>query len=296
MSKHPVTQSLDIFHGLSHELPKGLPSSVKKVVTVHDLIFFRYPEFYNSIDVLIYKAKVRSACQQADIIIAISDQTAQDIVEFLKIDLSKIRIVYQGSHPQFSRHTTGEERKQVKEKYNLPNNYILNVGTIERRKNIKVVVEAMARMPAEKRIPLVIIGKPTTYYTEVMKLVATLKLQDWIHIKSDVAFSDFPAIYQSAKVFVYPSLFEGFGIPIVEAIHSRVPVITSIGSCFEEAGGPATRYVNPLDSDQMSVVLEEILNNDTLIKSIVEQSEKHVLQFSQQEVSRHLMDIYNEIV
>ncbi len=296
LSRLPTVRSLDIFHGLSHELPKGLPTSVSKVVTVHDLIFFRYPEFYNPVDVLIYKAKVRSACEMADIIIAISKQTEQDIIEFLKIDKAKIRVVYQGTHPQFNRRATQEERSRVKVKYNLPEDFILNVGTIERRKNIKVVIEAMAMMPTEKRVPLVIIGRPTTYSSEVLESVSTHQLQEWVHIKPDVAFSDFPAIYQCAKLFIYPSLFEGFGIPIVEAIHSGIPVITSTGSCFEEAGGPASRYVDPKDRDHVRVALEELLHNDTLRKSIVEQSEKHVHQFSQQEVSRHLMDIYREIV
>jgi glycosyltransferase involved in cell wall biosynthesis len=131
-----ATKSLDIFHGLSQELPFNLPGRVKKVVTVHDLIFLRYPKFYNPIDVAIYKVKVKSACQRADLVIAISSQTAQDIIDFLKIDAGKIVVVYQGIHPNFKRHISEEEKKIVREKYNLPSKFILNVGTIEQRKNV----------------------------------------------------------------------------------------------------------------------------------------------------------------
>ena len=118
-------------------------------MTVHDLIFIRYPELYNPLDVFIYKAKVKAACQQADKILATSIQTKSDIVDFLNIDPAKIDVVYQGCHPSFKRKFSAAEIEKIKTKYKLPESYILNVGTIEERKNVLLLVKALSRLPKD---------------------------------------------------------------------------------------------------------------------------------------------------
>src|SRR6187549_1970294 len=130
-----IKEKISIYHGLSHELPFNIPKSIRKIVTVHDLIFLRYPQFYSRIDVAMYKAKVEYACRIADKIIAISKQTRDDLVQLLSVDESKIEVVYQGCHPNFKTIHTPESIKAAKAKYNLPEQYMLNVGTIEERKN-----------------------------------------------------------------------------------------------------------------------------------------------------------------
>ncbi|MFZ6008844.1 MAG: glycosyltransferase family 4 protein [Bacteroidota bacterium] len=295
ISSHSVTKSLNIFHGLSQELPFNLPFPVKKVVTVHDLIFFRYPEFYNPIDVAIYKRKVKSACERADKIIAISRQTADDLNEFLGVDDSRIEIVYQGSHPIFTKEVPADELKQVKQKYHLPDRYILSVGTIESRKNLELLVRAIAPLPLEVSIPLVVVGRPTKYLEKVRAIARDLKVLHRVVFVHQASFQDFPAIYQGARVFVYPSLFEGFGIPLIEAIKCRVPVITSTGSCFSEAAGPDARYVDPQNPQELTRELERVLTDENLRTEMIAKSSEYIKKFEPEAIAKELFKVYSSL-
>lgn len=292
ISQHPTMEALDVFHGLSHELPIGLPAHVKKIVTVHDLIFIRYPEFYNQIDIWIYKSKLLHACRNADKIIAVSKQTASDLTEFLHVDPKKIEVVYQGCHSNFKTKLSSQEIASVKTKYQLPSEYILNVGTVEARKNILVLVKALAQIPEGLRLPLVVIGKHTTYYQTVVEEATKLGVIKDIKFLNNVPFIDFPAIYQGAKVFVYPSLFEGFGIPLIEAIESGVPVITSKGSCFIEAAGPSAKYINPLDPAELKETLMAVLSDSALQSQMVLEGTEYIKKFTPQVISSNLIKAY----
>lgn len=289
-------KNLDLYHGLSHELPLSIPAHIASVVTVHDLIFIRYPELYNSIDVRLYKAKVSSACGRADRILATSHQTKQDIVEFLKVDPAKIDVVYQGCHVNFSRHFSVEEINAVKAKYRTPESYVLHVGTIEARKNMLLLVRALASMPENERMPVVVVGRPTRYKEQIVDVARELKVDKLIHFLHGVSFLDLPAIYQGASVFVYPSFFEGFGIPIVEALESNVPVIAATGSCLSEAGGPGSMYVNPNDAEGLAYHLRTLLSNDDLRKSMITSGREHLKNFRPEVIARELIEIYKETV
>jgi len=292
----PAVGKLNIFHGLSGELPIGLPGSVRKVVTVHDLIFLRFPELYNPVDRLIYKLKVKSACTNADKVIAVSEQTARDVVEYLEIDPEKIKVVYQGCHPNFRIQRSQADIDTAKRKYNLPNDYILYVGTIEKRKNLGLLIEALALLPADMKIKLVAVGKKTSYFNEVEKLVHSKKVQNLVNFYHNIDFADLPLIYRGAKIFVYPSHFEGFGIPIVEAIESNVPVITSTGSCFNEAGGLDSIYIDPNKSDELAFQLERLLRDTELTRVITEKSNNFVKKFHPEPIARDMMTIYNSLL
>lgn len=258
----PSFKKLDIYHGLSHELPVNIPSYIKKFVTVHDLIFYRYPEFYQTIDVLIYKQKLNSACQRADKIMAISEQTASDLISFLKIPSEKIKVVYQGCHDQFRNVASFDERNFIKVKYKLPDKYLLNVSTVEERKNTLGLVKALALIPASQRIPLLIIGRHTKYFKKVNAFVQSSGLSNDVIFIDKVEFFELPAIYQMATAFIYPSMFEGFGIPLLEAAESSVPIITSTGSCFKEAAGKDAVFVDPLHSNDLASAIIEMSNTD----------------------------------
>jgi glycosyltransferase involved in cell wall biosynthesis len=284
--------NLQVYHGLSQELPLDLPDRVKKIVTVHDLIYFRFPQFYNAVDVAIYKAKVKSACQRADRIIAISNQTAQDLVHFIHVDPAKIDVVYQGCHPNFKRIIDVDEVLRVKKKYNLPDQYLLNVGTIEERKNLIVLVQAMAQLPDLQRLPLVVIGRPTKYFEQVRNEAQRLGVLKHIIFLHQTAFVDFPAIYKGALVFVYPSLFEGFGIPLIEAITCGVPVITSTGSCFSEAAGPSAKYADPSNPDDLAAQLKIVLSDAALRQEMVKQSGLFIRKFEPEVIAADLDRIY----
>ncbi len=296
VSKDPSVGELELFHGLSQEIPLGLPRKVRSVVTVHDLIFYRYPQYYNPIDVAIYKAKVASACKRADRIIAISEQTADDIVNFLKISREKICVVYQGCHPTFKVRASPEFRASVKRTYNLPDRYVLNVGTIETRKNLVLVVKAMSLLPPQDRPKLVVVGRSTAYRDTVVQIANNAGVAADIVFLEKVPFKDLPVIYQMADAFVYPSEFEGFGIPILEAIESGVPVIAATGSCLEEAGGPDTLYTDPRNHEQLADHLRSVLDDTTVRQRMVERSREYARKFSPERVASDLMREYTALL
>ncbi|WP_276374683.1 glycosyltransferase family 1 protein [Chryseolinea sp. H1M3-3] len=295
VSREATVKKLDVFHGLSQELPVGLPTKVKKVVTVHDLIFIRYPELYKKIDVAIYKAKVKAACSKADKIIATSKQTADDIIDLLKIHPSKIEVVYQGAHPNFKKCFSQEQIHSIKTKYNLPQQYILNVGTIEERKNAIVLVKALTLLPKELRKQIVIIGRPTNYKNKIVEEAKNLGVAEWIIFLHDVPFTDLPVIYQGAAVFVYPSFFEGFGIPIVEALESSVPVISALGSCLTEAGGPGSIYIHPDSEEELAFQLRRVLGDVQLRTEMITSGKKYVEQFEPKVIAKKIHFVYKTI-
>ncbi|MBX2916418.1 MAG: glycosyltransferase family 4 protein [Cyclobacteriaceae bacterium] len=282
-----------IFHGLSNELPITKPRSLKTVVTVHDLIFKRFPEYYKAVDAQIYTWKLKNACASADVVIAISQQTASDLQEFLDVPASKIKVVYQGCHPNFKILATNEQKLYVQKKYNLPQQFLLCVGTLERRKNALTLVKALAGL--KDSLPLVLVGKATEYTKEIRNFVETNNLQHRVFMHHDVSFADLPTVYQLAQVFIYPSLFEGFGIPIIEAIVSGVPVITSTGSCFAEAGGSGVIYVNPTSEDALAAQIELLSSSTDMRSRMISISQEYVRQFEPAVIAQNMMQVYQAI-
>jgi glycosyltransferase involved in cell wall biosynthesis len=281
---------LNVFHGLSNELPWRKPAGVRTVLTVHDLIFLRFPEYYGVFDVEIYKWKLKHSCRTADCIVAVSHQTATDLHEFLGVDPSKIVVVHQGCHPSFYREFSPEAIEEVRSKYGLPKEFLLFVGTLEKRKNAGLIIKALARL--KSRLPVVLAGKPTKYVAELEELVTKYSLQDRVKFVYNAAFADLPAFYQAASIFLYPSVFEGFGIPIVEAIASGVPVITSNGSCFSEAGGPDCIYVNPSNPEELADSITMVLDNSDLRSTMIDASRHYIEKFNPRVIAGELMKVY----
>lgn len=286
---------IQLYHGLSHEIPIGIhKTEIRTVVTIHDLIFLRFPQNYRLIDRLIYKWKTKYACQHADRIIAISHQTKQDIIELFKIDPYKIEVIYQSCDDAFKSQATEETKKLIQEKYNLPHHYILNVGTIETRKNLLSLVKALTDI--DRRYKLVVIGKKTSYFKIVEQEIQRLGLQNRIMFLQNVPFTDLPTIYQMASVFTYPSVYEGFGIPIIEALYSNIPVVAATGSCLEEAGGPDSLYVHPEDFKGLSMAVNKILANPSLKKEMCEKGQVYVQKFNNEHIAKQLMQFYLKTV
>ena len=288
-------RKLDIFHGLSNELPWSIKRcGVKSVVTIHDLIFLRYPEYYPFIDRQIYTIKFRHACQVADKIIATSESTKQDIISFFGTDPKKIQVVYQTCDPVFSIPVSLEKKDEIKNKYNLPDRYILYVGTIEKRKNALTLVKAYLK--EDIVIPLLIAGKPTDYLVEINEYLKQNPSGDRIIFRHEIESVDLPALYQSAALFVYPSVFEGFGIPILEALYSGIPVVTSTGSCFAETGGDAALYCNPNDAEEMGTLITNILKDQDLIKTMKKKGFAHAQKFNEENVAANLLRVYLNVL
>ncbi|WP_181304419.1 glycosyltransferase family 1 protein [Rufibacter sp. XAAS-G3-1] len=286
---------VQVYHGLSNELPYGLDRSrTKLVVTIHDLIFLRFPELYPTIDRYIYRKKFKDACDAAHQIIAISEQTAQDLEEFFGVGREKVQVVYQDCDPVFQQISGKEAQNAVRQKHGLPEQFILCVGTLERRKNQLHLLKGWHA--AGTPIPLVFIGRKTEYYKEMQAFIQQHSLEKKVLFLPYIPFQELPIIYQLATLFVYPSIFEGFGIPIVEALNSGVPVITSTGSCFSEAGGPATRYVSPAHADALAQAILEVLSSPDLQKQMVKQGLDHAQTFRPQVTIPALHQVYEQVL
>ncbi|MFC6998408.1 glycosyltransferase family 4 protein [Rufibacter roseus] len=287
--------AIEVYHGLSNELPYGLDrQKTKLVVTIHDLIFLRYPELYLPIDRYIYRKKFKDACDAAHQIVAISQQTAQDLEEFFGVPQEKVQVVYQDCDPVFQQFFEKEAKNEILRKYNLPSEFILCVGTLERRKNQLLLLRSWHKAGAS--VPLVFIGRKTEYFKEMQAYLAKHQLEDKALFLPYIPFQELPVIYQLATLFVYPSIFEGFGIPIVEALNSGVPVITSTGSCFAEAGGPAARYVSPSDVDAMAQAIQEILASSDLQKQMIKLGLEHAQTFRPEVTIPQLHQVYEQVL
>lgn len=286
---------VDIFHGLTGELPIGIrKTKIKSVVTIHDLIFMHHPEYYNWIDAKIYACKFHVTCKEADRIIAISECTKRDIMKFGGVDPSKIDVIYQSCSTEFKARESEKKKQQVHTQYMLPERYIINVGTIEERKNVLLAVKSLTLLPEE--ISLVIVGRPTPYADKVKKFVKEHALEGRVKFLHSVPHEDLPAIYQMAEVCVYPSRYEGFGLPIIEAIQSGLPVVACTGSCLEEAGGNDTIYVKPDDVFGMAEAIKKVLEGAPDREERIARSQQYVKRFEGNNVAQKVLDVYNKLL
>lgn len=280
-----------IYHGLSGELPLCWNSTnIKKVVTIHDLIFLRYPELYSFLDRKVYCLKFKKATEIADIVIAISEQTKADIIDYLHTPEEKIKVIYQGCHPAFKTTINYALEKEVIHKFNLPPQFILSVGTIEERKNLLRVIQALRGTD----LPLVAVGRKTKYYRKILEEMA--KHQQKVLFLENVNLQELSTIYKLAQIFIYPSLFEGFGIPIIEALYSKTPVITSNTSCLPEAGGPHSIYVNPLSVEDIRDKILWLWNDEAQRKNCVEKGVNFVQKFNDENIATNLIQVYKMLL
>lgn len=307
IKKDLLRTKIDVYHGLSHEIPIGIKKTgIKSVVTIHDLIPERYPEQYNPIDVKIYRKKFLYACRQADKIIAISDQTRQDIIDFYKIPGEKIEICYQSCSPVFSAMAGEEEKKRIAEKYDLPAQFFLSVGSVVERKNLLNVCKAFFLLRNDMDIPLLVIGDGGKYKQQVKDFILQHDLEKKViflsehnKVKADIEFlstPDLAVIYQSAIALLYPSFFEGFGIPVLEALWSRLPVITSNVSCLPETGGPGAYYVDPNSASEIAEGMKKIYSDKELVATMKEKGIEHAQKFAPLTCAASVMNVYKSLM
>lgn len=283
----------NIYHGLSNELPLRTKSLVRTVVTIHDVIFLKHKEQYPFLDRRVYDYKTRKAIEYADRIIAVSEETKRDLVEFYKAETKKIEVIYQGINERF--YVVDPQDSEVIKKYALPQKYILNVGSFFSRKNHKTLIEAFARITDKVQEDLVLVGSGGNRREEIEQLIQQKKLADRVKILSNVANYDLPAIYRAATLFVFPSLMEGFGIPVLEAQASKVPVITTGGGAMEEAGGKDAVYIKPTDAEEIAAAMLKVLGDETLRNNMVKNAYHHALVINNKRSAEQTMTIYREL-
>lgn len=284
---------LDIYHGLSHELPSGIEKlNLKSIVTMHDVLFMRYPQYFPWVDRQVYKRKFLSAVGRADVVVAICEQTKRDLIDFLGVPEKKIVVHYQSCDPHFYSAFSEDKILAVRKKYHLPEKFILNVGAIEKRKNTMALVEAFNNIKNDICEDLVLVGNGGRYKEEILEFIKKHSLGSRVHVISGVSYADLPGVYQAAKLFCFPSFFEGFGIPLIESLFSNTPVVVSTGSCFPETVGPDAYFIDPYKTESIEVGLKEMLENDDLRQSKIISGNQYVQKFHLENSTKEIRAIY----
>jgi glycosyltransferase involved in cell wall biosynthesis len=306
MVKEIESADLDIFHGLSNELPRGIDKvTIKKVVTVHDLIFERFPETYHFDERYVHRWKIKKACKVADAVIAISIQTKDDLVNLYGVNPEKISICYQSCNPIFENNTTAAEKESVKKKYALPDRYFLFVSSIAPRKNLVAICRAMILLKDKINIPLVVIGDGKKEKAEVKDLMQVNGMADRLILLNELPASkesaftnatDFPAIYQQALALVYPSVFEGFGLPVLEALWSELPVICSNTSSLPEVAGDAALYFSPTNYEQLANHMFNIATDSDLVQTLKTKGLDQAQKFATKKYADSIIQVYKSIL
>jgi len=286
---------IKVYHGLSNELPYGIEKiGIKSIVTIHDLIFKVFPDYYNSIDRAIYDIKFRNACERADKIVAISNHTKECIINYYNIHPDKIEVIYLDASEKFNFPSTFLKIEQVKEKFGIQKPFFLNVGAIGGRKNQLRLVKAFASIANKIEQNLLLIGKPGKDLEEINLIISKYKLADRIYHFSEVNDEDLFNIYQASYATVYPSIYEGFGIPLIESYRSGKPILTSMGSSLEEIAGKSGLICNPIDCDDISKKLLELTDSITY-KKLFDNIPNSLFHFKSELLIKKYMNLYNEI-
>lgn len=293
VSQQALIDCVDIYHGLSGEVPKGLKKrGIASVVTVHDLIFLSHPHYYSLFDRYIYKRKFLHAVKNTDTVIAISEQTKSDVLKYSGIDPQKVKVVYQGCSNAYKKIYSNEQKNKVAKKYGLPKSFVLNVGTLQERKNALTIVKAVHGTPNN----LVIVGNEKRYAKQIREYIAKNGLTEQVLFLKNVPVEELATMYQMATVFCYPSICEGFGIPIIEALYSRVPVITSKGNCFPEAGGPDSIYIDPHNPEELRERLNLLFADPEYRAQIAEKGYSYVKRFNDNAVATNIFNVYAQVL
>lgn len=279
-----------IYHGLSNELPWKLSSKgIQTVVTIHDLIFKQYPQFFPWVDRQFYAWKTQYSCQQADLILAISESTKQDLLEAYDLPPEKVKVLYQACEASYY-NLPPLDFAPLKAHYQLPDEFILFVGTLEARKNVPLLFQAHALLPKEQQLPIVLVGRGQL----PANTSPNLPLYWLDNIQST---QELQTLYQAAQLLVYPSLYEGFGLPIVEALLCQTPVVAADTSSLPEAGGPHTLYVPPQDAQACAAAISSILSSPSLATTMAQEGLKYAHQkFAPTSLSQQLMGHYQSLL
>lgn len=265
---------------------------------MHDLIFKIYPDTYQFIDRNIYDRKFRYSCVNSDRIIAISENTKNDIINLYGIDPEKIEVIYQSCNPLYYNLLENAGADYFLKKHNIPDDYLLYVGSVTRRKNIATIINSFDHLPQDLKIPLVIVGNGGRYKTEIQTLIEKKQLGNRIiWIGNLTSAEELQILYRKAKIFIYPSIYEGFGIPVIEALLSKTPVITSNVSSLPEAGGPASYYIDPTNAEQMAAGIEKILTDAKYRNKLIIEGHSYAFEkFDAATNTQKLINLYRKTI
>jgi glycosyltransferase involved in cell wall biosynthesis len=269
----------------------------KSIVTIHDLAYLRIPKLLDSKCVKWGQAQIPVSARRADAIITISNFSKNDIIELLNIPEEKIYVIHHGVCPDFVPIKDKKILAKIKTKYQIKENYILFVGVLQPSKNIVRLIEAFYELKQLYNIPhqLVIAGEKGWFYDEIFKKYVELKLEDNIIFTGYVAHEDMPGLYSGADVFVLPSVFESFGIPVLEAMACGTPVVASNVCALPEIANNAAILVSPHSTQQIAEGIYQVLSNSELQTSLIEKGIKHAREFTWQKTANETLKMYYKL-
>lgn len=280
----------DVFH-CQYILPPRV--KCKTVVTIHDLAHERYPQFSPRLEGLRMRRLVPSSARRADHIITVSEYSANDLVSLYGVPRSKITVAYQAPSPKFKPGDKLSSQEQLKAKYGISSPFLLYVGRLQARKNLTRLVEAFARVHTNHaHLKLVLVGKPDLHHEQLLAKVEQLGLKEAVIFPGYIASHDLPVFYNAAEIFVFPSIFEGFGLPVMESMASGVPTITSRGSCLEEISGDGALLVDPLSVDSIADAITRLIESPELRSDLIESGLRRSACFSTVAFAAKVLDVY----
>ena len=293
-------QRIDLFHGIDHV---GIPlagKTGKYVVTIHDVIPLILPQTFTSRHRAVVRLALARVRRQADRIIVPSHAVKRDVVRHLGLSEDLVTVTHHGCEPRFHPAADPASLRAVTARYGLPSRYVLAVGTLEPRKNLTTLLKAFARLrragEVDPALRLVLAGARGWLDEPIFRTVRSLGLDVVVHFPGFIDDDDLPDLYRGAELFVFPSLYEGFGLPPLEAMACGVPVVTSNTSSMPEVTGGAAMLVAPLDVDGMAAVIARVLHDDGLRERLRHAGIARARQFSWETAARQVLDAYASLV
>jgi glycosyltransferase involved in cell wall biosynthesis len=289
-----MTDPLDVVHGPVNIVPLG--SRTPSVVTIHDLAFLEYPEQYPSLQRWYLNAMTRASARKAKRVIAVSAYTGHDIAFRLGVDPRKIVTVPNGVSDEFFPRKGTDELERFRREQELPDDFLLFVGTLQPRKNLIGLIRAYAQLSADERLPLYIVGGEGWMYSEIFAEANRLHVGADVHFPGYAASETLPLWYSASTAFIYPSFYEGFGLPVLEAMACGTPVVTSNRSSLPEVAGQAGLLVNPDLPDHIADAIRRLVHDTELRSTMAEAGREQASQYTWQRTARETLSVYRDVV
>ncbi len=288
---------VDLLHALAFVAPMVAPTPY--VVTIYDLSFIRYPAAFRPFNRWYLSNFTAQTVKRAKAVITISESTRQDVINFLGVPPARVHSIYCGADSSF-RPLPPAEVEAFKTAQQLPNTFLLYLGTLEPRKNVDGLIRAYAQLQQQDPTtpPLFVAGGKGWYYQQIFQLVESLKLTDTVHFPGYIPQDALPLWYNAATAYVYPSHFEGFGLPVLEAMACGTPVITSTASSLPEITGPngTAQLIDPGDSQALTTAMAQVINNADLRVEMSNKGIERASHFSWQKTAQETVNIYQQVV
>lgn len=290
---------INIVHFTNYLTPAFKPANVKYVVTIHDLTAWRFPETLPLTYRSYIKRVITHAVKRADLILTVSNFVKNEIIELLGLNGEKIRTIHNGANELFWRQPRSSVEKiaAVKKKFGIKKEFLLFVGTLEERKNILTLVKALEKLRAYKDLQLVLVGRPGHGFSRVKEYLADHSLKEDVVLTGYVAEEEKVTLYDAASIFVYPSLYEGFGIPLVEAMTRGVPIVASKIPSSEEVAQEAAIYYEPAyDHEALADTILRVLKDQRLRQEIIKKGFRRAQHFSWENIAQKYIQVYQEVL